>query len=101
MKEIETFQEKKITCPYCGWEDMDSWECGLNDDGDSDVFECVDCEKKFNATMEIEVTYSSRGLCKENGVEHNWEEFDHVTDGKRCKGHECLTCGEIEFEDVK
>lgn len=102
-REIETYQEKEITCPYCGWKMMDSWDMGLDHDEDSDVYECEneECEKKFYATINIETTYSSKGLCKENGVEHKWEEFDHTTDGKRCKGRKCLTCGEYEFEDVK
>ena len=101
-KEIERFQEKDITCPYCGWTDTDSWESDLDSDGDSDVFDCQneECGKKFQAIVNMETTYTSRGLCEENKVEHNWEEFDHTTDGKRCKGHKCLTCGEYEFDDV-
>ncbi len=98
MCEIRKFQEGEITCPYCGWKDTDSWESGLNNDGDSDEFECPECNKKFNVIMNIETTYTTTGLCKENKVKHNWEYFDHTTDGKRCKGRKCLTCNEYKFD---
>lgn len=90
--EIECTYEHNITCPYCGWEDKDSWESGLDGDGDSDVFECPRCDKKFSATKDVVVTYSSNGLCTENGIEHIWEELQGAT------GKKCITCGQHVFD---
>jgi len=98
MNEIKEFQEKEITCPYCGFKDTDSWESGLNNDGDTMTYDCPECDKKFYVSMCIDVTYSTNGLCKENNVKHNWKEFDHTTDGVRCKGKRCLTCNEYEWD---
>ncbi len=100
MNEIERHNEREITCPYCGYEFSDSWEYGMEHDGDTDEEECPECDKKFYITMNVEVGYSTKGLCKENKTKHNWKHFDHVTSGKRCKGKKCLVCGEYEFEDV-
>lgn len=32
----------RATCPYCGWEDQDSWELG-----ESGEIDCPKCEKVF------------------------------------------------------
>jgi len=98
-KEIEAFARREITCPYCGYEFSDSWEHhGLDNDGDSQEEECPECEKKFHVKLDISHDYTSHGLCEENKEEHDWESFDHTTDGKRCKGRKCLTCGKYEFD---
>lgn len=96
--EIKEYAESDITCPYCGWKDIDSWESGMEHDGDTSEQECHDCDKKFYVQMNVQVSYSSTGLCDENKVKHNWKEFDHTTDGKRCSGKHCLTCDEYEFD---
>jgi hypothetical protein len=99
--EIKKYKENQITCPYCGWEDTDSWESGLDSDGDNTEINCSECEKKFTVTLHIDYSYSSDGLCIENDDEHNWDYFDHTTDGKRCCGRHCLTCDEYEFGEEK
>lgn len=60
MKEIDYKYEDKITCPYCGYKDEDSWETaeGLTDGQDSDT-ECGNCGKRFDFSVHIEITYSS------------------------------------------
>ncbi len=98
MEEIREYKEGEITCPYCKWTDSDSWENPLNRDGDTMTYDCPECEKKFYVHMNIDVTYTSSGLCEENNIKHNWEYFDHVTNGKRCKGKKCLTCQQYEFD---
>lgn len=60
--------EKNITCPYCGWEDNDSWEF----DEDEGVVTCGSCEKEFNVTRNIEVTYSTSRIECEEG-KHNYK----------------------------
>ena len=96
--EIEKWREDNITCPYCGWVDTDSWEGGMEHDGDTSEQDCPECDKKFHVQMNIEVSYTSKGLCDENKIKHNWKEFDNLVDGKRCKGKHCLTCDEYEFD---
>lgn len=45
----------EITCPWCGYEQMDSYEMSDSDD----ECECGNCEKIFSYERHIEVTYSS------------------------------------------
>lgn len=47
-----------ITCPYCGWEDQDTWECGMEND-DERVYECGKCEKEFDVECYVLRTFSS------------------------------------------
>jgi len=66
--------EDNIKCPYCGYEDQDSWEF----DQDSGVHGCGDCGKEFNVERDIAITYSTKKIdCKENQNEHNYK-FDDV-----------------------
>ena len=96
---IEEIQMDNITCPYCGWIDIDSWESSMDNDGDEETIECPDCYKKFNVEFNVIVSYTSRGLCEENKKDHDWEEFDFIKkNGKRCKGKTCLTCGKYIFD---
>ncbi len=97
-EKVEKLFEKEITCPYCGFECGDSWEYGLDSDGDTKEEECEKCNKKFHIQLNVEATYTTRGLCNENNMKHNWKEFSHETDGKTCSGKECLTCDELEFD---
>lgn len=48
--------ENNIKCPYCGYEDFDSWEA----DDSSDENECGKCGLSFSYTRWIEITYSSK-----------------------------------------
>lgn len=74
---MEHKYENQIKCPYCDWEDSDSWEFG-EDDGTAT---CGSCEKEFNVTREVEVTYStSRIECGEG--KHNYQLESHFV-GKR------------------
>lgn len=65
--------EQNIKCPYCGWEELDSWEFegeyGVRECG---LWECGRCEKEFNVAMNIEVTYATwRIECKDE--EHKYK----------------------------
>ncbi len=60
IKEIDCTYTKEIICPYCGYEFSDSWEYNRRmEGGDSTELECPECDKKFTATMDIEITYKS------------------------------------------
>lgn len=51
------WHQEEITCPWCGYEDPDSWE--FDDDYD-DKYECPSCGKPFVLEKLVEVTYTSR-----------------------------------------
>lgn len=47
----------EIKCPYCGYEDIDSWEMT---EEEQDDFECANCEKVFNVVRHLTIQYSSK-----------------------------------------
>lgn len=47
---------ENITCPHCGNKNTDSWECGDSDES----LECGSCKSIFSYERNVEVTYSSR-----------------------------------------
>jgi len=57
---IETDSTQELVCPYCGYEDTDSWEYDQNTfDGVLGDIECGECGKKFHAQRNGEITYST------------------------------------------
>lgn len=113
MEEMEHLNERNIKCPYCNWEDNDSWE--MQDY--SDMRTCGDCGKEFNVERNIEITYSTfRINCEESDGDHNYQ-FDCVFKSKRkfSKGvwydltesewtyHRimmCSVCGDKRYDDI-
>jgi len=76
---MEYKYEKQIKCPYCGWEDRDSWEFTE----DSGTHSCENCEREFNVERDIEVTYSTSKInCEETDEKHDYKD-DGVFIGKR------------------
>jgi predicted RNA-binding Zn-ribbon protein involved in translation (DUF1610 family) len=53
--EIDHKYTEEITCPHCGQEVWNSWECS---DYDYQV-ECGSCNKLFGYSRHVEVSYSS------------------------------------------
>lgn len=47
----------EITCPYCGYADIDSWEMMVEED---DNYECASCEKSFEVVRHLTIQYSSK-----------------------------------------
>jgi hypothetical protein len=94
-KDIDHESTDEIVCPYCGWEDTDSWDA-RKDDGEE---ECPDCEKKFSYSRHTTVSYTTTKLCIENGVEHQWREPrpPHLHNGKYIQGKHCEVCGKCEL----
>lgn len=59
----------EIMCPWCGYEESDSWE--LDSDYDNE-YECPSCGRTFEVTRNVEVTYTSRKRkCDYEGDEQN------------------------------
>lgn len=66
--------EDNIICPYCDYEFSESWEYN---ECDSEEVECHNCSKKFNLSVNISVTYSTKKIdCddSEPPEEHEWGE---------------------------
>lgn len=55
--ENEQWHKDEITCPWCGYEDPDSWEFGAEYD---EEYECPSCGKPFVLEKLVEVTYTSK-----------------------------------------
>jgi len=60
--EDKTSVEEEMICPYCGYEQMNSWEIP----GDDGTVECGRCEKEFDFTRNVEVTFSTTPIAKED-----------------------------------
>ena len=52
---MEYLYTDNITCPYCNWEDEDSWELDEN----SAELICGSCGEEFVVERNIQVTYST------------------------------------------
>lgn len=62
--ESERFYESDLTCPYCGYEDIDAFE--LSEDSGEDV--CGRCGAELEYERHIEVTYTTKLLKKPKRV---------------------------------
>lgn len=96
-----------IVCPYCGYEDKDSWEEQPGEE-DLGLTECGNCEKYFYAKRHITIEYSTEkatyGTCKHCGKENILIEDFHSCIGQY--KDLCLKCGykerrKLEMEYVK
>ena len=72
--------EQNIICPYCNYEDKDSWEVQESDE----EYECGSCGKKFVLEVEHNITYSTiKTSCEDN--KHKFKKKPSaywITDGK-------------------
>lgn len=110
---MEHKHEDNIICPYCNYEDQDSWE--FQEESGTQI--CGSCEKEFNVSRDIEVTYStSRIDCEENGKEHDYKlekafsrklKYDNrvridlpENEWSWYKVMECVICGDKEYVDI-
>lgn len=58
MKDTEYTQN--VICPYCGYEDRDSWEIDFGEslEGETEIF-CGNCGKEFTASRTATIYYHS------------------------------------------
>mgnify|MGYP000468061035 CR=1 FL=1 len=63
-KEDEIYCAKNITCPHCGYENIDSWEASDSDD----EHYCGTCGSVFSYERNVEVTYSSSVIERNDSV---------------------------------
>lgn len=72
-KDLDLSYNSEAKCPYCGFEDYDSWELGI-DEGCECVTACPSCGKDYGVMRHIEITYSTWALDDE-------EDSDKVGEG--------------------
>lgn len=58
LNKVQFEYEREVICPYCGKEQMDSWELS-GDDGEPDETECGSCGEGFSYVTHVEITYST------------------------------------------
>lgn len=56
----EQYATDNITCPYCGYENTDSWEADESDEH----YECSNCGSYFSYEREVSVSYYSSPIEK-------------------------------------
>uniref|UniRef100_A0A6H1ZF29 Uncharacterized protein n=1 Tax=viral metagenome TaxID=1070528 RepID=A0A6H1ZF29_9ZZZZ len=57
---IRHYKTTFIACPYCGYEDHDSWEVDFGGiEGTIENLECGDCGKSFRVSKYCEITYTT------------------------------------------
>lgn len=58
---FNTIRTQNVICPYCGYEDKDSWDIdfGLGLDGDRYIV-CVHCREEFFISRIVDVKYTSQ-----------------------------------------
>ena len=55
LEETSTYCENEITCPICGYVDMNSWE----EDDENEEYQCGGCGAILEVSRNVEVTYSA------------------------------------------
>ena len=53
---------RNIICPYCGYEDEDSWETEPDEQGCLGSIACGKCGREFKAYRYVDVTYSTEAM---------------------------------------
>jgi len=63
MENLDTWNEDKAICPYCKYEHDDCYGWNL-EEGESEEWECGNCDESFTVLKEVKVTYSTEKLSK-------------------------------------
>lgn len=59
-KDYKNLYNQYATCPYCGYEDIDSWEIRFDDSPEgSATCTCKRCERDFLVERNVTVEYST------------------------------------------
>lgn len=58
---VETVRADLITCPFCGYQDKESWKAFDLNEEDKET-ECSECGKPFHVTRNVSVDYTSREI---------------------------------------
>ena len=89
MAKYETTGTENIVCPYCGWEDVDSWEAP-NEDKHA---YCPECDKTFEYDSE-QLGRQFNSWCTDEN-----HKFEHDPSSKTLDCYRCIHCDQYEFKD--
>lgn len=93
-KKIDHEYTGNVVCPYCGNENYDSWEISPSGDGDLGEQYCDNCDKKFTASRNISVDYSTeKSLCLNDEAAHDWQEIIGFPKERFMNMRRCSSCG--------
>lgn len=114
MVEKEYNNEDLIICPFCGYENEDSWEVQHSDDS----HECGSCDKKFILEVEHITKYSTKRMDCTDGhsmefslawvKDSKYTETDQgykdielkESDWEFVESYECSECSEKDFKRI-
>lgn len=85
--------ERLIKCPYCDWEDDDSWEI----EEEESMITCGNCGKEFNVLRQVEVTYSTSRIECNNG-DHNYKLESYFISKRKYINRDWINLPESEWE---
>ncbi len=88
---FDTSTTDNLICPYCGYEETDSWELGES----SDNHQCGSCDKTFVYETEVSRSFTSSLAPCRNGGEHTWTQW---MDFETCNWRRCRICEKSEKE---
>jgi len=110
---MEHKYQKEITCPYCNHEEFDSWQFTE----ESGLHACGSCEREFNVSRDIEVTYSTSKIdCEDNESQHDYGYESAFVSKRKFEGrtwsdlpesewryvriNQCSVCDDKEYVDI-
>lgn len=77
MKAEDQDDDEHAICPYCK---NKHYIEGESYDQAGTVMECDECGKKFHYVTQISVSHATNGDCELNGIPHQWEDFNGITE---------------------
>jgi len=89
--EIDHKYTSGLVCPYCGYEQSDSWESADSSNDD----ECGECGKHFSYDSQTERYFTTRKVPCLNGEPHEWKkltlpDYPHARRCRQCYVSEYL-----------
>lgn len=60
---LDLWHNDEAKCPYCGFEDYDSWELGIDEDVE-ETTECPNCGEEYGVMRNVDITYTTWELKK-------------------------------------
>lgn len=80
-------------CPYCGYEEHESWEISDKET----QYSCDECGKIYRIEQEFSRTFSSSKTCQPND-EHTWGKWRDYIKGES-EYRTCTLCGKHEYAE--
>src|SRR5690606_6162496 len=74
MDDVKYLLNDNMICPYCDYEDNDSWEVESNSSDEWFQVECGNCSNTYLFERVIDVNYSTKKADCANGITiHKWK----------------------------